>query len=150
MRYFFKILVPVKEGHMKRLTYGMIALILIVGFVGYATLGLGKGKSAAKLVVVTPKVMLSKKATVNLKGEGFKPGQEVALLFTAVDGITSDIGFALKPQPVVDKTGTWAATWSCGRFVKKKLIKEGTYTLKAVDEDYNVLAEATVTFYAGK
>ena len=32
-------------------------------------------------------VKLSKKATVTTKGTDFKPGQEVELLFTAVDGV---------------------------------------------------------------
>lgn len=32
-------------------------------------------------------VNLSKKATVTIKGTDFKPGQEVELLFTAVDGV---------------------------------------------------------------
>lgn len=132
---------------MKKLLVGMIALVLIAGVTGCATIGIG-GDPAPKLIVVTPKVELSKKATVDLKGEDFKPDQEVALLFIAVDGVMSDIGFAVEPQPVADKTGTWTTTWSCGRFVSKKLIKAGTYTIKAADVDYNVLAEATVSFYA--
>ncbi len=132
---------------MKKLLVGMIALVLIAGVTGCATIGIG-GDPAPKLIVVTPKVELSKKATVDLKGEDFKPDQEVALLFIAVDGVLSDIGFAVEPQPVADKTGTWTTTWNCGRFVSKKLIKAGTYTIKAADVDYNVLAEATVSFYA--
>jgi len=32
-------------------------------------------------------VKLSKKATVTIKGTDFKPGQEVELLFIAVDGV---------------------------------------------------------------
>ena len=126
----------------------MATMVLIVGLVGCATTGAGGSKSAAQLVVVTPEVALSKKATVDLKGEKFTPNQEVALLFIAVDGVMSDINFAVDPQPVADETGTWTTTWKCGRFVSKKLIKAGTYTIKAADVDYNVLAEATITFYA--
>ena len=125
---------------------GIIALVLIAGVTGCATLGIGG--PAPKLIVVTPEVELSKKATVDLKGEDFKPDQEVELLFITVDGVMSDIGFAVDPQPIADKTGTWASTWNCGRFVSKKLIKAGTYTIKAADAEYNVLAEATVTFFA--
>jgi hypothetical protein len=132
---------------MKKLLVGMIALVLIAGVTGCATLGIG-GDPGPKLIVVTPKVELSKKATVDLKGENFKPDQEVALLFIAVDGVMSDINFAVDPQPVADKDGTWTTTWKCGRFVSKKLIKAGTYTVKAADVDYNVLAEATVSFFA--
>jgi len=132
---------------MKKLLVGMIALVLIAGATGCATLGIG-GDPAPKLIVVTPKVELSKKATVDLKGENFKPDQEVALLFIAVDGVMSDINFAVDPQPVADIDGNWTTTWKCGRFVSKKLIKAGTYTVKAADVDYNVLAEATISFYA--
>ena len=133
---------------MKKLCVRMAAMVLIVGLVVCTTFGSAGSKSAPQLVVVTPEVELSKKATVDLKGVNFMPDQEVALLFIDVDGVTSDIGFAVDPQPVADKTGTWATTWNCGRFVSRKLIKAGTYTIKAADVDYNVLAEATVTFYA--
>jgi hypothetical protein len=133
---------------MKKLLVAMAAMVLIVGLVGCTTFGSGGSKPAPQLVVVTPEVALSKKATVDLKGLNFTPDQEVALLFTAVDGVMSDIGFAVDPQPVADKAGAWATTWQCGRFVSKKLIKAGTYTIKAADVDYNVLAEANVTFYA--
>ena len=135
---------------MKKLLVAMATMVLIVGLVGCTTFGSGGSKPAPQHVVVTPEVELSKKATVDLKGLNFTPDQEVALLFIAVDGVMSDIGFAVDPQPVTDKTGTWATTWKCGRFVSKKLIKAGTYTVKAADVDYNVLAEATVTFYAKK
>ena len=133
---------------MKKLLAAMATMALIVSLVGCATFGAGGSKPAPQLLVVTPKVELSKKATVDLQGVNFAPDQEVALLFTAVDGVTSDIGFAVDPQPVADNTGAWTTTWNCGGFVSKKLIKAGTYTIKAADVDYNVLAEATVTFYA--
>ena len=135
---------------MKKLWVTMATMVLIVGLVGYPILGSGQSKSAPQLVVVTADVELSKKATVELKGLNFKPDQEVALLFIDVNGVVSDIGFATDPQPVADKTGSWATTWNCGRFVDRKLIKAGTYTIKAADVDYNVLAEATINFNAKK
>ena len=133
---------------MKKLLVGMVVMVFFIGLAGCATFDAILGKSAPKLLVVTPKVELSKKATVDLKGVNFTPDQEVALLFIAVDGVMSDIGFAVDPQPIADEAGTWTTTWKCGRFVSKKLIKAGTYTIKAADVDYNVLAEATVSFYA--
>ena len=135
---------------MKKLWVAMATMVLIVGLVGCATFGAGGSKPAPQLVVVTPEVELSKKATVDLQGVNFTPDQEVALLFIDVNGVTSDIGFAVDPQPVADKTGSWATTWKCGRFVSRKLIKAGTYTIKAADVDYNVLAEATINFHAKK
>jgi hypothetical protein len=134
---------------MKKLLVGMIALVLVAGLAGCATLGIG-GEPAPKLIVVTPKVALSKKATVDLKGENFKPDQEVALLFIDVNGVMSDINFAVDPQPVADENGTWATTWNCSRFISRKLIKAGTQIIKAADADYNVLAEASITFYAAE
>ena len=133
---------------MKKLLVAMATMVLIVGLVGCTTFGAGGSKPAPQLVVVTPEVELSKKATVELKGLNFAPDQEVALLFTDVNGVMSDISFAVDPQTVADKTGAWTATWNCGRFVSRKLIKAGTYTIKAADVDYNVLSEATVTFSA--
>jgi hypothetical protein len=91
---------------MKKLLVGMAIMVLIVGLVGCATFDAILGKSAPRLLVVTPEVVLSKKATVDLKGENFTPDQEVALLFISVDGVMSDIGFAVDPQPVADETGT--------------------------------------------
>ena len=133
---------------MKKLFVGMIALVFIAGAAGCATIGIGE--PAPKLIVVTPKVALSKKATVDLKGENFKPDQEVALLFIDVNGVMSDVNFAVDPQPVADENGNWSTTWKCGRFVSKKLIKAGKYTIKAADVDYNVLAEASINFHAAK
>ena len=133
---------------MKKLLVAMATMVLIGGLVGCTTFGSGGSKPAPQLLVVTPEVELGKKATVDLKGEKFMPNQEVALLFIDVDGVMSDINFAVDPQPVADEAGSWATTWNCGRFVSKKLIKAGTYTIKAADVDYNVLAEATITFYA--
>jgi len=83
---------------------------------------------------------------VVITGTGFLPGQEVNLLFTSQDGITSDIGYALKPELKVDKTGTWGTTWGCGRFISKKLITGGAYKVMAVDENYQPLAQASVYF----
>lgn len=132
---------------MKKIFCILTVAFVMVGLVGCASTG--KGKSNAKLMIDPPTVTMSKKATVNLSGQGFMPGEEVVILFTAVDGVVSDIGFALDPQPVVDESGAWTTTWKCGRFISKKLIKEGSYTLKAADAEYNVLTEATVMFKAG-
>jgi len=43
--------------------------------------------------------------------------------------------------------GTWSTTWSAGRFVSKKLIKKGAYTIQATDADYNPITMAPVNFY---
>ena len=86
---------------MKKVLCVVMVLFMVAGF---SDLAMSQGKSTAKLMVDTVEVKMSKKAKVGLSGQGFKPGEEVAILFTAVDGVTSDIGFALDPQPVAD---TW-------------------------------------------
>jgi hypothetical protein len=102
------------------------------------------------VMVATPMVKMDKKAKMSIVGTGFKPGQEVSLLFTTMDGVQSDIGYALKPKPVANKVGAWATTWSCGRYIARKLVKEGAYTITVTDSDYNVLAHAPVAFYKAK
>jgi hypothetical protein len=145
---------------MKKITCGLISTILIVALVGWITMG--PGKSGAKeamaaqselgprVVVATPMVKMSKKTEVIIMGVGFEPGQEVRLLFTTTDGVCADIEYALKPKPVANEAGTWFTTWSCSRYITKKIIKEGTYSITVTDRDYNFLCHAPVCFYAEK
>jgi len=139
---------------MRRLMYGLMAIIVVFGLVGCTTMGVGEKEAKEGLaqpgptvVVATPMVKMDKKAKMSIVGTGFKPGQELSLLITTTDGVQSDIGHALKPSPVVNETGAWTTTWSCGRYIAKKLIKEGAYTITVTDSDYNVLAHAPVAFY---
>jgi hypothetical protein len=141
---------------MKRVLYGMVAAILVAGLVGCATMESGKGAAeegvaaGPTVVVATPMVKMSKKSKVTVMGTGFTPGQEVRLLFISADGVKADIGYALKPAPVANKVGAWATTWSCGRFVRKKLIKEGAYGITVTDTEYKVIGHAPVAFYKEK
>jgi len=139
---------------MKRIMYELVAVIVVVGLVGCATMGLGeKGAEEAlsgpgpTVMAADPMVKMDKKATMSIVGTGFKPGQELSLLITTSDGVQSDIGHALKPSPVANEAGAWVTTWSCGAYIGKKLIKEGAYTLMVTDSEYNVLAHAPVAFY---
>ena len=101
----------------------------------------------APTVEVASPVKMSKKATTTIKGQGFKPGQEGNLLFTAKDGIESDIGYALEPAPKADESGTWSTTWKCGRFIARKLVLEGkSYKIAVTDAEYNPLAHTFVSF----
>ena len=142
---------------MKRGIYGLMAVIVVVGLVGCTAMGVGKKKAKEGLaepgptvMVATPNVKMSSKVKIAIVGTGFQPGQEVSLLFTTADGVQADIGYALKPKPVANKIGAWATTWSAGRYIKRKLVKEGAYTITVTDSDYNVLAHAPVAFYKAK
>jgi hypothetical protein len=139
---------------MKRVIYGLMAVIVVVSLVGCTTMGFGTKEAKEGLaepgptmMVATPMVKMDKKANMSIMGTGFKPGQEVSLLITTMDGLQSDIAYYLKPQPVANATGAWMTTWSCGRYISKKLVTEGAYTITVTDSDYNALAHAPVVFY---
>lgn len=102
-------------------------------------------ETTAEISIASP-VTLDDKGIVTVSGKGFEPGSEIMVLFTTVDGVQSDIGYALTPVPVADAAGTWQAEWAYGRFVKKKLVEQGSYTMSVVDEDFNELASARVDF----
>jgi len=139
---------------MKKVIGSLIAVMLVVGLMGITGSNLlGPNESIAAepvLSTATPLVKMSKKSKVVIMGSGFKPGQKVNILFTSPDGLQSDIGYALKPTPKADKTGSWATTWSAGRYVGRKLIKGGAYKILATDEDYNPIAHTPVFFQAAK
>ena len=145
---------------MKKVSFNLVVVIFIFIFVGFATLGLdtvasgesqpAKITSGPIIAAATPMVKMNKDAKVVIMGAGFNPGQEIFLMFTSSDGVRSDIGYALKPKPMSSERGTWATTWSCGRYIQKKFIKEGAYTITATDGDYNTLVHAPVYFWAEK
>ena len=112
-----------------------------------AQLNISESRAEGPKVEVISPVKMDKKATTTIKGQGFKPGQEVNLLFTAKDGIESDIGYALDPAPKADQSGNWSTTWKCGRFIDKKLVLEGkSYKIAVTDVDYNPIAQTFVSF----
>lgn len=142
---------------MRKLLYGLMAVIMVFGLMGCATMKTGTqdaitapAKPGPTVVVANPNVKMSSKAKVTIVGTAFKPGQEVRLLFTTADGVQADIGYALKPKPKANKIGAWVTTWSCGRYIKKKLIKVGAYSITVADTDYNILAHTPVAFYKEK
>lgn len=98
-------------------------------------------------VSATPNVEMSKEAEVSITGSGFKPGQEISLLITDRNGITSNIGAYVEPKSITaDGSGNWSATWKCGRYVSKKLVAEGITVLKVIDSDYSLLAHDSILF----
>ena len=145
---------------MKKILYVLMTGMLIVGLMACAAMETGNvvteeevdapGAPGPVVMVANPYVKLDSKAKVTIVGNGFEPGQEVSLLFTSADGVQADIGYALKPAPKANKIGAWVTTWSCGRFVKKKLITKGAYKITVTDSDYNAIDHAPVAFYAEK
>lgn len=139
---------------MKKKIGGLVAVMLVFGVVLCNYVGsresLAADSGLGPTVVATSMVKISKKAEVVIMGAGFVPNHEIRILFTTKDGLITDIKYSLKPQPVADKRGAWVTTWTCGRFITKKLIKEGVYIITAADGDYNPLSHAPVFFYVEK
>jgi len=125
---------------MKKLIGGLLTAIFVFGLVGCASF------KKPEVSIGVPMVEMSKKAKVEISGKGFEPGQKVNLLFIDKNGIRADIGYALKPEPVADDKGEWHTTWSCGRYIKKKLIIEGEYNLFVTDQNYKKITNASIKF----
>ena len=135
---------------MKKLFMSSIALFFIIGITSVCfSADLGPVVSMG-----TPLVKMAGKKTagVVIMGTGFKPGQEINILFVSPDGLQSDIGYALKPKPKPDKAGSWTTTWSAGRYVARKLVnpKGGAYKIVVSDAEYNPIAHTAVFFQAPK
>ena len=126
---------------MKKWMYRAIAMMLVFGIGGFAYAG-------SPIVSATPMVKMEKGAKVFILGSGFAPNQELKILQTDSVGVTADIGSESEPESVTaDSSGNWTSVWNPGRFISKKLIKEGVTTLKIVDDDYSLLAHVSVYFY---
>jgi len=138
---------------MKRAFRGLMVAILVVsvaGLMGCAAMQ-AEEESGPMVYNSTPVVKMDRKATfVDLYGTGFAPEEEVRILFTGPDGVQSDVGYALKPEPKVDANGNWVARWNASRYVAKKLIKAGTATITVTDAEYNTIATVPVAFWEEK
>lgn len=145
---------------MRKSFFAMMAVFMVFGLMGCATPGTEEpmkqeamtapAQPGPTIAVANPLVKMSKKVNVFITGTGFKPGQEVSILFTTLDGIEADIGYALKPPPKANKIGAWVTVWNASRYVKRKLIKPGTYIITAMDSDFNVLDYTPIVFYSDK
>ena len=143
---------------MKKSMYALVTVIIIVSFLGCASMGPETGGAQQPgltapnptVVVVSPMVKMGKKTEVSIVGCGFTPGQEIKLVFKDVNGIMTNIGDDLKPELKVNENGAWHTTWSCGRLISRKLVMEGAYVLTVTDSDYTPLAQAPLAFYEEK
>ena len=133
---------------MKRCFGFLVALLFVVGVIGFGVTSsvCQAGDVGPVLALGTPLVKADKKASVVIMGSGFKPGEEISILVMDENGLQTDIGYALKPVPKADETGTWGTTWNAGRFVSKKIIGTGPCKIIVTDADYNPLAHTVVFF----
>lgn len=129
-----------------------IALIAVAGAVSLGMLGCAAQKDTLAMkqgpsfVVTTPVAELKPGQKLMMYGTGFAPKQEVVLLLKDPNGGMSSIGSSLKPAPVANADGAWAAEWDYSSFVR--VIKPGTAMLTAADKDYKPLGQAPVAFIA--
>ena len=132
---------------MRKLVSIIMVVAMVAIFIGFEESSAEENLSPV-VTIGTPIVKMSKKSEVLIMGTGFKPGQEVHILFTAADGVQSDVSAYIKPELKVDKTGTWATKWNAGRYVKRKIIKvEGAYAITVAGGDYLPVTMAPVYFY---
>jgi hypothetical protein len=131
---------------MRNLSRIFLVMVLVFGMIGCATAD-KKPDWPGTLEIVTPTLNMSEKESkVKLKGTGFTPDQEVMILFTDGNGIRTDVGWALKTQPKADANGMWETIWDAKRFMQKKMIKEGAYTITVTDAEYNDIDAKEVQF----
>ena len=130
---------------MKNVTHIFLVMVLVFGIIGCATTE-KKPELAGTLEILTPEVDMAKETKVKLKGAGFKPGDSVMILFYDENGVPLDVGWALKPEPKADANGDWETTWNAKRYMQKKMIKAGEYTLAVTDADYNQIDSQKVKF----
>lgn len=130
----------------KRICLLVLAIFVATGC-GYTGTGKGTSKQVSATVEVAGPIKMDKKASATITGKGFKPGQEINILFTAEDGAQSDIGYGLKPAPKPDASGAWSTTWAAGDFVARKMVEAGgSYKLTVTDSEYNPVAHTSVAF----
>ncbi len=76
---------------------------------------------------------------VMIAGAGFEPGEEIGLRIV-MGGVMSDVRHQVKPTPTANEYGAFASEWKLRR--EFRLIPAGAYTMMAVNENGDVLAQA--------
>jgi hypothetical protein len=144
---------------MKKVLYALVAVIVVGGLVGGATLGPKRCEAEeglmgglAPTVVIQPShvLRLDKSTKVAIMGSGFKPGEEIHLLITQSDGSISDITSELVPEPKANEFGVWGTAWTVGDYSSSSVAEAGLYILKACDANYEVLTTVPFGYYDTK
>lgn len=123
-----------------------VCLITILSMVGCSFKQTVKEGPPPTITVSGPETM-DKKAIVIINGTGFEPEQDINLLFTANDGMQSDIVYALDKPPKADKNGEWSVSWKCYDFIRRKMVTAGqSYRITATDVEYLPIAHTMLMF----
>jgi hypothetical protein len=102
-------------------------------------------KESPKLVVSPVPIPYQAKTIVTIAGSGFEPKQEISLQIE-LGGVPSDISFMVRPRPVANEFGAFSSQWALGGEIKGKLLLPTAYTLRAEDENGQLLAHAPFVF----
>ncbi len=92
--------------------------------------------------VSSPIVVLDKNAKLIIMGSGYRPGQEVVVLFHDAFGVLTNV----PENAVANDRGSWAMVWDMNDYVSKNIITGGVYAIMAADAKYNVFASTAVGF----
>jgi hypothetical protein len=103
-------------------------------------------KKSLAFIVTTPVVELRAGSNIMMYGTGFQPKQEVTVLFKDSGGGMTGISSALKPEPVPNEEGAWAAAWDISSYTA--VFKPGTGMLTVVDKNWKTIGEAPVVLVA--
>lgn len=141
----------------KMVTLATAAVFLIVGAVTGENLlrsSQAQGgwvfiKESPKLIVSPMPIPYQRKTSVTIAGSGFEPKQEISLQIELGD-VPTDISFMVRPRPVANQYGAFSSVWVLDGEVGRKLLSPTAYTLRAEDENGNVLAHAPFVFVEPK
>jgi hypothetical protein len=139
--------------HSRAVVLGTLAAFLVVGaLVGENLLRSSQAeggwvyiKESPKLVVSPVPIPYQAKTIVTIAGSGFEPKQEISLQIE-LGGVPSDISFMVRPRPIANEFGAFSSQWALGGEIKGKLLLPTAYTLRAEDENGNLLAHAPFVF----
>ncbi len=125
-----------------------MSLIALVGLVFYLSTSLipvyaAPAAAVRPTISVSPSVIaLEKNAKLVIMGSGYRPGQEVLILFHDALGVLT----ALPDAAVANDRGSWAAVWDMADYVGRKIVTDGVYAIMSADAKYNVIATTTAGF----
>ncbi len=140
---------------MKKVIWILTVVILVVGLVIGSSMRIGMAvpDSASipspEATVINPVSKLERNVMFVVIGSGFEPGQEVHfLLLEPTFGTTTDLDWSVDPKPVVaNDSGAWIVTWDTDRYVQRKLVVAGVYSILVTDSDFNTLTTTAFAFW---
>ncbi|MBI4331778.1 MAG: hypothetical protein HY673_10905 [Chloroflexi bacterium] len=126
----------------KYLLLASLAVVVIAGsLIVFQQVKAQQAPTSAPTLVVTPAYgPLAKNTNLVILGTGYKPAQELNILF--YDGFGS-IG-ALEETVKADDKGNFVSSWTLGDYSRGGILVEGVTNIMTADESFNIIATAAV------